>query len=365
MVMFDRPSYYAIIPAGVRYDKLLSPYARLLYGEISSLCNKKGYCWSTNEYFANLYAVTKTTISTWVSALENRGHIRTEFGKGNSRRIYIVDCINTQLNSEEVLGQSTIPLKDCLNHNIKDNTKKNSKDNNSISRLDDPDEIIQIVYDFWNSCKNEGKWQSHRKLTFDMTKAITSALKEHTVLEICGAIGNYATVLQGKGYYWDYMWPLAIFLTVKTGKSKDDPKKWWRFLEENFIEDTYLSRYNNGNSNNGVKEELPPDPDPKLTEMITEAYRKEYRPGGDFPNFTAQKHFRLVCTKAKKKYKLDSVAFKTTFVVELFQIAQDTWSSKGEEVMPWDLSGTLMWDYKIPQYYQNMGVPESLIGEIR
>ena len=65
----DYPSYYAIIPANVRYDKKLTPNAKLLYSEITALCNKKGYCWSTNKYFAELYDVSNTSISKWISSL--------------------------------------------------------------------------------------------------------------------------------------------------------------------------------------------------------------------------------------------------------------------------------------------------------
>lgn len=59
----DNPGYYAIIPSTVRYDSRLSANAKLLYGEITSLCNEFGYCYATNTYFAELYGVTKVSIS--------------------------------------------------------------------------------------------------------------------------------------------------------------------------------------------------------------------------------------------------------------------------------------------------------------
>jgi len=72
-------SYYAIIPASVRYDNRLCPNAKLLYGEITALCNEKGYCWATNSYFSGLYGVSNRSVVNWVNSLELCGHISINY----------------------------------------------------------------------------------------------------------------------------------------------------------------------------------------------------------------------------------------------------------------------------------------------
>ena len=76
--MMDKPAYYVIVPASVRYDKKLTANAKLLYGEITALCNKEGYCWASNSYFANLYGVSKNSISSWINDLRDAGHISVQ-----------------------------------------------------------------------------------------------------------------------------------------------------------------------------------------------------------------------------------------------------------------------------------------------
>lgn len=68
-------SYYAIIPASVRYDETLRPNAKLLYGEITALCNEKGYCWANNTYFSTLYKVSTRAVNGWIRNLIDSGHI--------------------------------------------------------------------------------------------------------------------------------------------------------------------------------------------------------------------------------------------------------------------------------------------------
>ena len=73
----ESPSYYAIIPASVRYADIPAN-AKLLYGEITALCNKEGYCWASNRYFAELYSVHKNSIGRLIGILKEKGFITLE-----------------------------------------------------------------------------------------------------------------------------------------------------------------------------------------------------------------------------------------------------------------------------------------------
>lgn len=88
--MENKKSYYAVIPGNVRYDAKVVSGAKLLYGEITALCNEKGFCWATNKYFADLYEVDARTIRRWVESLRNQGYIRVEIVNEIDRKIYVI-----------------------------------------------------------------------------------------------------------------------------------------------------------------------------------------------------------------------------------------------------------------------------------
>ena len=119
-------SYYAVLPANVRYDKNITPNAKLLYAEITALCNDKGYCWAGNAYFAELYGVTKTSISNWISSLQKNGYIEVRFiYKENSKEIQ----------SRHISIANNIPIQNNLNtytKNIVGGIQNNFTDNNKI-----------------------------------------------------------------------------------------------------------------------------------------------------------------------------------------------------------------------------------------
>ena len=55
--MDNKPNYWSVLPADVRYDKELKANEKILYSEITSLMNKDGYCYASNKYFSELLCV--------------------------------------------------------------------------------------------------------------------------------------------------------------------------------------------------------------------------------------------------------------------------------------------------------------------
>ena len=132
----ELPSYYSIIPATVRYDHNLKANEKLMYGEITALASKNGFCWAENRYFAELYNVHKITISKWLKNLEDKGYIRTElkyvYGtkQVSKRYIYINDTpiskkVNTPIN-EKVNTPISQNAKEELNTTSNNNTSNNA-----------------------------------------------------------------------------------------------------------------------------------------------------------------------------------------------------------------------------------------------
>lgn len=125
------PNYYAVIPATVRYDEDLSANAKLLYGEISALANSSGYCWSSNAYFADLYATTTRTVQRWLKSLVDREHIRIEVDQkaGNYRQIYLTTIKSPPSRQISLEGHD----KNVATPHDKNVTLNNTVNNNTVN----------------------------------------------------------------------------------------------------------------------------------------------------------------------------------------------------------------------------------------
>lgn len=193
--MEEKPSYYSVIPAIVRYDNELKPNEKLLYGEITSLTNKNNECWATNSYFAKLYQVTSSTISKWISHLREKGYIEVDImykdeSKAIEKRVIkiigmpIDKKVNTYIpKSQEVLIKKTRGYGSKRQEGMDQKSKENNTSINNTSII--IKEINKERFElFWkeypkkvNKFKSE-EWFNKNKLTDEQFDLIITKLKK-------------------------------------------------------------------------------------------------------------------------------------------------------------------------------------------
>lgn len=177
-------NFYAIIPAFVRYDKDLQPNAKLLYGEITALSNEKGFCWAENEYFANLYNVSKTSISKWISSLIKKQYITSEI-------VYKQGTKEIEHRYLRIVGGG---IEEKLNTPIEEKLKDNNTSNNNtlkeINKESFSDEDLALwfskVYEIYprKVSKVKAKEMFERKLRgLDKETAYKKAIAIYRMLE--------------------------------------------------------------------------------------------------------------------------------------------------------------------------------------
>lgn len=136
--MKEKPNYYAIIPARVRYAKDLSMFQKLLFGELTALSNKEGFCWAGNAYFAKLYDKTETWISETLNDMYKKGYLHIYRSSTNSqnRKVYIRENLNSCFREKpKVLSRKTeSTFREKPKHN---NTRVNIKNNKTSSQSSD------------------------------------------------------------------------------------------------------------------------------------------------------------------------------------------------------------------------------------
>jgi len=165
-----KPNYYAILIAEVRYNKYLTPNAKLLYAEITALCNMNGKCFASNKYFSELYGKSKTSISKWISQLVVFGYISIDYSYIEGTKC--IDKRYITILNNGIKENLNTPIKEKL----KDNTTSNNTTSNNISIkekfenlvmfFDYPKEMKQDFIDYWTEGKNKMRYQ--KQPTFDV-----------------------------------------------------------------------------------------------------------------------------------------------------------------------------------------------------
>tara|TARA_R110002033_G_scaffold58774_1_gene108534 strand:- start:121 stop:723 length:603 start_codon:yes stop_codon:yes gene_type:complete len=161
--MKENPSYYAIIPANVRYSDL-KPNAKLLYGEITALSNKFGFCFASNKYFSELYNVNKNTVSSWLSDLKNYGFIVIKIERDSNKQI-IKRCIGITKNTDSPIHEKMKGISTSIN-TTSNNISIKEKFINQVMFFDYPKEMKEDFINYWTEGKNKMRYQ--KQVTFEI-----------------------------------------------------------------------------------------------------------------------------------------------------------------------------------------------------
>ena len=156
--MKENPNYYAIIPANVRYSDL-KPNAKLMYGEITALSNKYGFCFASNKYFAELYNVNKNTVSSWLSDLKNYGFIVIKIERDSNLQI-IKRCIGITKNTDTPIHEKMKGISTSIN-TTSNNISIKEKFINQVMFFDYPKEMKEDFISYWTEGKNKMRFQTH------------------------------------------------------------------------------------------------------------------------------------------------------------------------------------------------------------
>ena len=122
----DKPNYYGILPAKVRYDKNLSGMAKLLYCEITALSNATGVCFASNKYFAELYDIEPRHVQRIIKQLKDTGYITVSI-TAKKREICITDRVtNMSCEGDKNVvaeGDKNVTHNNTSNNNIYNNSE--------------------------------------------------------------------------------------------------------------------------------------------------------------------------------------------------------------------------------------------------
>ena len=171
--MKEQPTYFAVLTADVRYSKVLKPMEKLMYAEITALTNMNGQCWATNRYFAELYGVSKVTVSNWIANLVKQGFItrKIQYKEGTKqieqRFINLTDQ-GAKLMNQDISGVliSSHPINEKVNRGSNEKDKrginKKAKDNNtsfnnslSIENFYPNETSLLALKDKWGNISNK------------------------------------------------------------------------------------------------------------------------------------------------------------------------------------------------------------------
>lgn len=164
----QRIGYYSIIPATILFNEKLKANVKLLYAVITSLTNKEGYCYASNNYLGEKFGVDPKTISSWIKELRELNYIVIEIIRNDKkeiiqRRIYVNDIPYTLNNGYPSTSNNVEPIhqkieeNNIINNNINTHTTQKKIFNKNVYLYDyEYDSLVQEYgIDKANKCIEE------------------------------------------------------------------------------------------------------------------------------------------------------------------------------------------------------------------
>lgn len=251
----NKPSYYTVMPAVVRYDGRLKANEKILYSEIVTLASKNGYCYASNKYLSEIYGVSIVSISNWINRLIDLGYVKNENEFLNDTG-YIVKRKLFPVVGPDILNKSLIcdkqnfkddkeNFKRHIKQNFKDNnTSINTINNNNIYSQEDGknEEIVISVINYLNE-----KADKNYKSTTQKTKSLINArIKEGFTLD------DFKKVINTKTQQWKLSADMNRYLRPETLFGN----KFESYLQENNSKSVNMTNYSNKRNQPNIKNEL-------------------------------------------------------------------------------------------------------------
>jgi hypothetical protein len=131
---------------------------------ISSLCAEKGYCYASNEYFAELFGIDEVSVSRKIKLLERKNYISVEYEKRGcevkNRFLRLTKMLTDDLQKNQSTINKNVKENNISNNIISNNIKENSI-NNKLLILKESENLFKMFWSVYPKKRDKGsaeKW---------------------------------------------------------------------------------------------------------------------------------------------------------------------------------------------------------------
>ena len=222
----DEEAYFAVIPAIVMYDERLSMMERLLYGTITLLTKKDGYCYASNGYLASLYKCNESTITRHIGQLKKYGYLTVEIKDNYQRKIYVnlpkeggtQNCIDNNINQYYELNKKSKNINNSKELFDRQGSVEQEKQKNNYAEIMEAWNLLPVT-----------NIKAIKGTRLSMLKA---RLKDYTIDEVLSAISGireqpFLLGQNNKGWQITFDWFVKPnnFIKVYEGNYKETQSK--------------------------------------------------------------------------------------------------------------------------------------------